>query len=148
MPDRSPLAFSPILTPFIQQIALCRIFVSVLGIHLGLLLFNLPSWPCPIRHGLGVPSPSCGLSRAIKALITGHWREALRIHSFAPFALGVGLFLAYVSIATPAQRHQIAQRLDRLERSTGLFILMGLLLVMYWLWRLMFLRTELYRLVM
>lgn len=148
MPCSSRSSFPPILTPFIQQIELCRAFVGVLGIHLGLMLFNLPSWPCPIRHGLGIPSPSCGLSRAVKALLIGHWQEALRIHSFAPLALGMGLFLAYVSVATPPHRHQIAQHLDYLERSTGLFILMGLLLLMYWLWRLMFLRTELYRLVM
>ena len=46
-------------------------------------------WRCPVALILGVPCPSCGLTRAASALLHGRLGEAVRIHPVAPLMLGV-----------------------------------------------------------
>jgi hypothetical protein len=52
---------------------------------------------CPAAGILGVPCPSCGLSRASMALLRGDWRRAHAIH---PLVVPVLVFLATASVVT------------------------------------------------
>ena len=49
--------------------------------------------PCPTAGLLGVPCPGCGLTRAFVALVSGEWREALRLQPLVPLVLACALGL-------------------------------------------------------
>jgi hypothetical protein len=47
---------------------------------------------CPIRKLVGIPCPSCGMTRSLISLVRGDWLAALQYHAFGPF-LFAGLIL-------------------------------------------------------
>ena len=38
------------------------------------------SWPCVLRFVCGVPCPTCGITRATRLAMGGHFEEATRMH--------------------------------------------------------------------
>jgi hypothetical protein len=131
----------PVLAQLLEQRATGLVIGSFAVVHLGLMHFGLPAWSCPIRHTLGIPCPGCGLSRAIAALLHGDWRTALERHAFAPVILAALVLLVGMALLPePARRRGIAL-VARFERLTGLTALLLVALVVYWLARLLVLRS-------
>lgn len=139
---------TPILAPLLQNRSLCRAIAGVAAAHVTLVYFGLPSWPCPIRHGLGFPCAGCGLTRAIKALIAGHWQQAFAIHAFAPLAIAAMGLMTYVSIAPASHRRWMVQRCQQIEQKSGLSVFLAIFFMVYWLIRLLVFREVLYHWVM
>lgn len=50
--------------------------------------------PCPFATLFHAPCPGCGMTRAVKLLIGGHWRASLRMHPLALPVLLAGACLA------------------------------------------------------
>ncbi len=44
----------------------------------------LPGWPCPLRALTGIPCPTCFLTRATAAALSGQLELSLRLHAFGP----------------------------------------------------------------
>jgi hypothetical protein len=128
-----------------------KIGVGLLGLgclHLSLITLGLPSWQCPIRHGLGVPCPGCGLSRATIALMHGQVHHALEIHAFAPIVLLSGGLIISAIVLPRSKRSTLVQFLEQLDYRNRLTILLAGSFLSYWLARLLFSRDALYQLVM
>lgn len=51
---------------------------------------HLPGWSCPLRLVTGIPCPTCFLTRATAAALTGNLSESVRLHAFGP-AVAAGL---------------------------------------------------------
>ena len=51
------------------------------GIHPG-----IPGLSCPLRAITGLPCPTCFLTRATSAALTGNLRESVQWHAFGPIA--------------------------------------------------------------
>ena len=51
------------------------------GLHPG-----LPGWACPLRALTGVPCPTCFLTRATRAALTGDLSGSLQWHLLGPIA--------------------------------------------------------------
>ena len=101
-------------------------------------VWHLPGMPCPVARLFGIPCPGCGASRACGALLRGHWREAFWLHAFAPmFLLSVGLFWAAVLFPRRA-RIKLTQSMERLESRTAIPTLLLVVVVLYWLLRLLY----------
>ncbi|MDA0965155.1 MAG: DUF2752 domain-containing protein, partial [Cyanobacteria bacterium] len=49
------------------------------GLHPG-----LPGWSCPLRALTGIPCPTCFLTRATAASLSGNLDGALQLHAFGP----------------------------------------------------------------
>jgi hypothetical protein len=139
---------TPILAPLLSNRTLCRAIAGIAAVHLSLVALGLPSWPCPIRHGLGVPCPSCGLTRAIQALVVGNWQQAIAIHAFAPLAVIAVVLIGYAGVAPAGQRWRIIRYCRQVEQKTGLSILLVTLFLLYWLLRWFLFRTAFYDLVL
>lgn len=88
----------------------------------------LPGWPCPLRALTGIPCPTCFLTRATAAALTGQLEQAVRLHAFGPLVAAVLLVWSLVAI----RRRRLLP--FRLRRST--VALFGLSLLGYWLVRL------------
>jgi len=71
------------------------------ALHVVLLVWNLPGWPCPLHQVTGLPCPGCGLGRAAVLCLRGEWARGLEVHAFAPVALGF-LLLVAISAILPA----------------------------------------------
>ena len=136
-----------LLSSLIRNRPICVALSSTGMVHLGLVALDLPSWECPIWHRLGVPCPSCGLSRAIAALIQGDMVRALTIHAFAPIAVLVMMLVIYASVVSKHRRMPLSRWLERIERKTCVSaIALGLFLI-YWLVRLLFFKEAFYLLL-
>lgn len=139
--------FTPILTPLLGNQLLCRAIAGAAAVHLSLVALGLPSWPCPIRHGLGLPCPGCGLTRAIKALAVGNWQRAIEIHAFAPLAVVAVALIGYASVAPARQRRWLIRYCRQVEQKTGLSLILTTLFMLYWLLRWLLFRNAFYDLV-
>ena len=104
--------------------------------HVGLLAVGAGGWPCPIRAATGLPCPGCGLGRACAALLHGQWAEALRIHAFAPVALGFMALCLTGACVGEATRARLVARLEKLERRVPIAALVLGALLVYWIARL------------
>jgi Protein of unknown function (DUF2752) len=144
---KKTILFTPVLAPLLLNRSMCNTIAGVAAVHMTLVATGLPGWQCPMRYGLGIPCPGCGLSRAIKALVSGHVAEAIAIHAFAPIALGVLALILCAVLGSRSQRNRLAQRIWQIEQ-VGISIMLSGTFLLYWLIRLLFFREALYNLVM
>jgi lysylphosphatidylglycerol synthetase-like protein (DUF2156 family) len=137
-----------IVSKLVRQQRFCQVLLAIACLHFLLVSFNLPSLSCPVRHGLGIPCPGCGITRAIIALVKGDWYGAMEIHAFAPFTLLTMTFIAAGAILPKRQQVQLSYLIAHAEKRTGISLILTLLFVTYWLIRLIFFNHQLYSLVM
>lgn len=145
------LTQSPLSTAFsslIESRPTCLAIAGAVGTHASLIALGLPSWQCPIRYGLGIPCPGCGLSRAGVAMVHGDWHQMLLMHAFAPIA-AISLVLILASGILPTfLRINLIDKVRLFETRTGVTALFLISLIAYWLVRLLFFHKALYALVM
>lgn len=137
----------PILASILKSRAACAMITGAAALQLTLASYGLPGWQSPIHKVLGIPDPGCGLTRAIKALLRGDWRESLTFHAFAPFFIAALSLIAIAAVLPQVVRDKVAAVVEGLELRTGLtgYFLIGL--VLYWLARLLIMRESFIRLV-
>lgn len=88
----------------------------------------LPGWPCPLRALTGIPCPTCFLTRATAAALTGQLELSVRLHAFGPL---VAAALLVWSVAAIRHRRSVP---FRLRVSTVALVCFSLFA--YWLVRL------------
>ena len=59
---------------------------------------QLPGFSCPLRALTGIPCPTCFLTRAISAALTGDLHDAVHWHLFGPVMAAVLVGWSVVSI--------------------------------------------------
>jgi hypothetical protein len=141
-------AFQPAFTELLRQRQLCAAIVAALGVHMALILFDMPGWPCPVRQAFNFPCPGCGLSRAAKLLLRGSWERALEVHAFAPVFL-LGLIFIALSLVLPIPlRTRTFGAMEWLERRAPIVWGVAILALLYYVVRLSFFREQLYMYVL
>jgi len=88
----------------------------------------LPGMPCPLRALTGIPCPTCFLTRATAAALTGNLAGSVQLHGFGPIAAAM---LVWWSITAIRQRRLMPRDLPALPLAVA-----GLGLLIYWLMRL------------
>ena len=105
-------------------------------VHVGLNLFGVSLWQCPILAATGVPCPGCGLTRATMQLLHGDVIASLQTHAFAPIFM-VALILMGLVLVLPTNLSQnIISSVRRLEVRNGLTAWVLCSLMLYWAVRL------------
>jgi len=136
-----------LLGPLIKSGDLLRVTSAVLVLQVALVRLGLPGWPCPFRHGLGFPSPGCGLSRSLGELASGNWQQALEIHAFAPVAAAIAALMVGASFLPRAHRRSLGRRIERFEQRTWASMLLAGTFLIYWLLRAIFFPDQLHDLM-
>jgi hypothetical protein len=106
------------------------ISASLLAAAAWLRAFGLPPLVCPFHALTGLPCPTCGVTRALAALVAGNLGASLRLH---PAVLpGVALAAAYaayawlvVGLRLPRLRVSLAPRESRALRWSAAAVLVG-----------------------
>jgi hypothetical protein len=130
--------FAPVIAPMLRQRKLVLVLGAMGVAQLSAGIFHLPGVMCPMLHGLGIPCPGCGATRACAAMLQGDWHTWLRMHALAPcFLLAVGLFAA-AAVLPARPREAMIDVVERIERRTGLTSLMLAVLLVYWIARLLY----------
>ena len=88
----------------------------------------LPGMPCPLRALTGIPCPTCFLTRATAAALTGDLDGSVQLHAFGPIAAAG---LVWWSITAIRQRRLMPGDLPAWPLAVA-----GLGLLSYWLLRL------------
>lgn len=88
----------------------------------------LPGMPCPLRALTGIPCPTCFLTRATAAALTGNLAGSVQLHAFGPIAAAA---LVWWSITAIRQRRLMPWDLPALPLAVA-----GLGMLSYWLLRL------------
>ena len=118
-------------TGFRSRVARCAPWAPA-GLTLALAVKGcwpaLPGWPCPLRALTGIPCPTCFLTRATAAALTGQLELSLHLHAFGP---PVAAALLLWSCAALRQRRLFPFRLQ-----APTVVLFCLSLLAYWLVRL------------
>ena len=93
---------------------------------LGLLPL-LTGWPpCLLASVLGVPCPTCGMTRALRLVVAGHLRASLGMHPLAlPTALAAAVFAAATIWAAAAYGSVVEVR--RMTVGRGAFFALAFL---------------------
>ena len=89
---------------------------------------ELPGWSCPLRALTGVPCPTCFLTRATAAALSGDLQESIQWHALGPVAAAGLLIWSGLTL------HR--RRLFPLPRGKPLLLGAGLALMAFWLLRL------------
>ena len=88
----------------------------------------LPGWACPLRGLTGVPCPTCFLTRATAAALSGDLQGSIHLHAFGPLAAAGLLIWSGVAL------HR--RRLFPLPGGKPLLLTAALALMALWLLRL------------
>ena len=88
----------------------------------------LPGWACPLRGLTGVPCPTCFLTRATAAALSGDLYGSVQWHAFGPMA-AAGL-LSWSALAL------VRRRLVPLPEGRFPWLGVATALLMFWLLRL------------
>ncbi len=105
-------------------------------------LLGFAIYRCPFHAATGHPCPGCGMSRALAELAAGNWREALRLHPFAPYLIVWAVMLAGAALLPARGRDRWAAGWAAFEARTRFhaallvaFTVFGIARLLWSLWR-------------
>jgi hypothetical protein len=139
--------FEPVLSPILRDRRLVIILLVAAIAQLSLVSFQLPGWPCPFFHVLGIPCPGCGLTRATLLLFRGDWKQSIAFHAFAPVFMMVLITTSASAVMPRKIRDRLIPIIEIMERRFGLSSFLLLALILYWLARLLILQSAFVRLI-
>jgi Protein of unknown function (DUF2752) len=124
--------FLPLIAPLLEHRLWFPVIVLVAIVHLAAVQFGLPGLGCPVRELTGIPCPGCGLTTATLHLCHGDWQAGIARHAFAPvFMLGIVGSLV-VGMLPGELRIRALQKLEDCEARSGVVVVLGIALVLYW----------------
>ncbi|OGS34313.1 MAG: hypothetical protein A2293_13560 [Elusimicrobia bacterium RIFOXYB2_FULL_49_7] len=90
---------------------------------------------CPIKNLIGLPCPTCGITRTVIAISEGKVEEAFTTSPFFALAfLGCGVYGLYAGVAMIFQTRRIRLVIEQPWKRYYPGMLLALVLVMNWLW--------------
>jgi hypothetical protein len=139
-------AFSPLAT-LLRDRRFGLFLTGALSLNLAAIALHLPSWECAFFRVTGLPCPGCGLTRACLLLLRGEVQASIKFHAFAPiFVLLIGM-LIICTLLPRTVAEPFVNKAEKLERRTGITIIILGGLILYWLARLLLFPTAFAQLI-
>ncbi|MCP4630706.1 MAG: DUF2752 domain-containing protein [bacterium] len=138
----SRFLFKPVLSTIIRNRRISIIIMMAVIIQTGLSLHHITFWSCPLARTAGIPCPGCGLTRAMEAMLRCDWGMMARFHVFAPLVGFTVLLISASAFLPGAARIELAERIEAVEKKTGIPGVFVTGLVAYWLFRIVFTRED------
>ncbi len=129
--------FPALFAELLRSRGVLRGLAALAGAQIGLVAWGLPTLPCPLRHGLGIACPGCGMTRAVIAWLRGDWVNSLQLHAFAPLVVAALALLLVAAVAPLRANRRLAALVESVERKSGLTLLLAVAFFAYWLARLL-----------
>ena len=142
----SQTAFSPLAT-ILRDRRFGVVLIGALGLQGLLALLGLPGWQCPFFRLTGVPCPGCGLTRACLLLVRGNLQASIRFHALAPIFLVLITILIIGTLLPKSVAEPFINKAEKLERLTGITLIILSGLILYWLARLLLFPTAFAQLI-
>ena len=133
---RHPLA-QPMLAPLLRQRGASMAIAGAAIVQIVTTARSITLMDCPMLHWLGVPCPTCGMTRACVALLRGS-PEWIRLHALAPIALITIALLSLAAVLPASAQAGLADRVETVERRTALPALALAAVLLYWIVRLIY----------
>jgi hypothetical protein len=137
----------PVLAELIGQRTMCLAIGGFVITYIACLAVGVRVWACPLRAGVGIPCPGCGMTRAVAALVRGDWVHSLQLHAFVPLFLPAILLVGIAGFMPDKPRLRLAYLVAALERRTGITAFVLAAMLVYWLVRLLLFRETFFALV-
>lgn len=130
MPNRTPNSSTnstnkPPRIPIDSRQIIQQIFLVAL---IGLIVFVF-DYHCPFKATFSIPCPGCGMTRALFALLQGHF--ALSLHWHALLIPSIGFLVLYLFLWFKNK-----EALKKWENR--LILTWAVLMIAYWIWRLIY----------
>lgn len=116
--QRASLLRTPLLAELIRHRWLVVCLAALGGIHVSLTAAGLSLWRCPAQSLLGISCPGCGMTRAVVALLSGHWGRAMQLHPLAPGFLAGSLLVGFCQPLPAGPRARVERFVRRMEERT------------------------------
>ncbi len=137
----------PVLGVLIQDAWFSRLVLLMTVTLVAASAAGIDVWPCPFMKVTRYPCPGCGLTRSVRALLRGDVAASMAYNAFGVVALSTLLLIAIAAVLPSNLRHAFSNRICRVERRTGCFIVLFALLLLYWAARLLFANAEVLQLL-
>jgi len=123
------VSFPPLIAAILRERPVCVGFLVAGVLLVTAQVLGITIYACPFQATTGLPCPGCGLTRGTTALLRGDLQQALAFHPFSPLVVICVVLLVLSLILPEAPRSKMLNRIEALERRTGLGLL-GLLALM------------------
>ena len=124
-----------IYASMLRERAICAGLFGAAIILVTANIYGLSIWPCSFHAMTGKPCPACGLTRGMSALVHGDVARAVGWNAFTPaFAFAAALMLV-TNLLPSAPRLRLVAWVDRVERRTGIVVILMAIFVIYGVWR-------------
>jgi hypothetical protein len=123
------------LTPVLQNRRLTIVLVLAAALQTGLTAMGLSAWSCPFHSAFFIPCPACGMTSGAVLLLKGQWASALQTHLFSPLLIAGTAAAGLVALMPDRIHRRLIDRLEALERRTGVTVWIGVCFGVSWIWR-------------
>jgi len=128
--------FRPVFADWLQNRRAVLLVCGSVALYLILSLMGYRFWLCPIYSATGIHCPGCGLTQAVHELIHGHWYAGIQQHAFAPVFVVGFVVVTFISLLPENLNRKCVSLIETIERHSGFFFFLMVLLVLYWFVRL------------
>lgn len=137
----------PVVGPLLRNGKLLVVMTLVGVFHAWTAWMHWSFFPCPMLKMTGCPCPGCGMSRSVVAAASGDMRTSIHYHAYGPLMLLVMVGLVVAMLLPRPARLQLANCIEKLESRTAISGLLLGGLVLYWLFRIVYLQQTYVRLM-
>ena len=127
----------PVIAPIMRERPTAFILALIPLVFVVLDATDVFHWKCPFFAFTNLPCPGCGMTHAVMSLVQLELSDAIEVHPLSPLLLLGWLAWVIISIVPSKQRLFTIEKIEFLERKSGVVYLILALFIVFGLVRLL-----------